>query len=679
MKILRLSVLALLLSGTYAFVVQAESRPQGGHAVAQEIPPAILVVDGSGSMWGRIAGEAKISIVKKVLPKTFSALPQGARLGIMAYGHRRKSNCRDIELLTPVQPPGPRQVRAISRLLPRGKTPITGALSRAARKLDIKRAPARIILLSDGTENCRRDPCAMAKKLVRQARDLQIHVVALGLQPGEAAKLQCLARAGGGLFRQVQDAAGLEMALRTVFAALAPQKIKERPQAAAEKKKSEPVKQPPELRLSARLAPDSAPLADGVVWYVGPLRAPREALRRHTEAAPVLKLAPGDYYVEANYGHARVISQVSVKPHGPTDVSLVLNAATLEIASGLGSGASGQEGGAVFAGDGHLILTLERRFADGRIEEIDQRTDAGARYRLAAGTYLVRLQIGRARSQAEISLAPGEVKHLRLDPQVARLRLSAHPAKAAPPLTDVSYQIFRRMKGQASAKPHLLSVARSAEKMPVFYLDPGRYLVVARAGQAEARQEVTLSGGGDKSMQISVPSARLSLRVHLNGRPLPEGLLHTSIHALGERDGGRETRTSGKVFVQSHATRPIFRLPAGRYRVVLRAGRVNVTASRTITLRPGDDQDLAFDLRSATLQPVLRRKIGSVPLRHVFWQVLDETGRELFFTTEPIPRFLLAPGRYLIRAEHNGRMTEKSAIVSEGDKKRLDILPRDRG
>ena len=63
---------------------------------------AILILDGSGSMWGQIDEEAKITIAKRVLAKLLDDLPAERRLGLIAYGHNRKGDCTDIEELAAV-------------------------------------------------------------------------------------------------------------------------------------------------------------------------------------------------------------------------------------------------------------------------------------------------------------------------------------------------------------------------------------------------------------------------------------------------------------------------------------------------------------------------------------------------------------------------------------------------
>ena len=65
---------------------------------------AIIVFDGSGSMWGQIAGKSKIEIARETLSRVVDTLPKDLNLGLVAYGHNRKGDCRDIETLVNVGP-----------------------------------------------------------------------------------------------------------------------------------------------------------------------------------------------------------------------------------------------------------------------------------------------------------------------------------------------------------------------------------------------------------------------------------------------------------------------------------------------------------------------------------------------------------------------------------------------
>ena len=61
-------------------------------------PQTMLVLDASGSMWGQIGGQPKITIARQAIGAMLDDW-SGGDLGLMAYGHRRKGDCADIEVL----------------------------------------------------------------------------------------------------------------------------------------------------------------------------------------------------------------------------------------------------------------------------------------------------------------------------------------------------------------------------------------------------------------------------------------------------------------------------------------------------------------------------------------------------------------------------------------------------
>ncbi|HBZ44515.1 MAG TPA: hypothetical protein DEO85_10765 [Maritimibacter sp.] len=68
-------------------------------AQVQERVNAILVLVGSGSMWGQIDGVNKIVIARDMVGDLLATLPGDQALGLMAYWHPAKGDCGDIERL----------------------------------------------------------------------------------------------------------------------------------------------------------------------------------------------------------------------------------------------------------------------------------------------------------------------------------------------------------------------------------------------------------------------------------------------------------------------------------------------------------------------------------------------------------------------------------------------------
>lgn len=198
-----------LLSSTLALGAQERS----GSAT-------ILVLDASGSMWAQLPeGRSRIEVARDVLDDFLGARPAAAPLGIVAYGHRRKGDCTDIDVIAPVGPPDNALAAHLRALSPKGKTPVADALRLAAAQIPPHAEEADIVLITDGLETCGGDPCAVAAELARSGILLRAHVVGFGLSEGEVAQIACIADATGGEVLATQS--GVELAealLRTATA-----------------------------------------------------------------------------------------------------------------------------------------------------------------------------------------------------------------------------------------------------------------------------------------------------------------------------------------------------------------------------------------------------------------------------------------------------------------------------
>jgi len=189
--------------------------PLSSPAAASDDHAAImLVLDASGSMRGRIEGQTKMSIAKKTVEDVLAGFPPANRIGLMAYGHRRTGDCGDIEtIVAPAQAMAPSVVEAVNAMRPRGKTPLTDAVRRAAGGLRFQSDPATVIVVTDGVESCGGDPCALARELEADGIEFTAHVVGFGLSDDQGAAVSCIADNTGGMYMAAEDAEGLRTAL----------------------------------------------------------------------------------------------------------------------------------------------------------------------------------------------------------------------------------------------------------------------------------------------------------------------------------------------------------------------------------------------------------------------------------------------------------------------------------
>jgi len=194
-RLILMFILGFLIFGNLFSISKAQSEKT---LSASEI---ILILNASGSMWGQIEGANKISIAKKVLKDLVSDLPYSAEVGLIAYGHRDKGDCKDIETIVP---PGPLDKALINKkideLNPKGKTPITDSVLTAFDLVRTNENATTVILVSDGIETCSGDPCKAVKEAKEAGINFIMHVVGFDVGDFNVSQLECAAQAGGGLY-----------------------------------------------------------------------------------------------------------------------------------------------------------------------------------------------------------------------------------------------------------------------------------------------------------------------------------------------------------------------------------------------------------------------------------------------------------------------------------------------
>ena len=100
-------------------------------AIGAEKSLIFYILDGSGSMWGRVDGKIKIQAAKEVMTTLLKETSRDIDCGIMVYGHRKKGDCADIEMIVPIGPLDKKAaIQKINQISPKGKTPISASISR---------------------------------------------------------------------------------------------------------------------------------------------------------------------------------------------------------------------------------------------------------------------------------------------------------------------------------------------------------------------------------------------------------------------------------------------------------------------------------------------------------------------------------------------------------------------
>ncbi|MDP2692091.1 MAG: VWA domain-containing protein [bacterium] len=184
---------------------------------ASEPSPIIFIYDTSGSMWGQMEGKTKMDIAVKVLSTTVNKLPENQNVGLVAYGHRKKGDCEDVETLVSMENNSKGKITsALKNIKPLGMTPLAYSAAQVIDGLRKSKKKATIILITDGIESCNGNICDVINKAKKEGIDFKLHIVGFGLKAGETEQLKCAAKVGDGNYFDAADASGLEEALNQV-------------------------------------------------------------------------------------------------------------------------------------------------------------------------------------------------------------------------------------------------------------------------------------------------------------------------------------------------------------------------------------------------------------------------------------------------------------------------------
>ena len=216
-----------LMSGLFAGLFIFSAAPVSSQEKSKSVA---LIIDASGSMRSKLpSGQRRIKAAKAAVSKLVGKLPGDMRLALRAYGHQsptKAKNCKDTQLLTSFQPiNGNRQdiIKQTQGLKAQGYTPISLVLELAAKDLKASEMSAgarSVILVSDGKETCKGDPCAVAKALAAADTSLVIHTIGFAVDVAARYQLQCIARVARGKYFEADStdklAEHMSQAVKTV-------------------------------------------------------------------------------------------------------------------------------------------------------------------------------------------------------------------------------------------------------------------------------------------------------------------------------------------------------------------------------------------------------------------------------------------------------------------------------
>ena len=314
------------------FVVCVFSLP--ARATTANFPEVMIILDGSGSMWGKAGGEAKIEAAKNVLKELVPSLPEEVRLGLTVYGHRWKGRCDDIEVIIPA---GGNDrallLEKVSAINPKGKTPIADSIKLVVNGLKPKENETTIILVSDGLETCNPDPCGVVRELKKTGIKFILHVVGFDVSAQEKEQFSCLAEAGGGVYYSAGNAGDLFSAFQSMQREVVKKVEVEKARTTRKKAKTGLGK----LRVTY---PPGGEKSLAYIRIVRKIDHKTLKTAENPKADSIHPLPAGEYdvnlgYANANYKKPSEIGPISVTINGGETTDLQLGALVFNVSDGL--------------------------------------------------------------------------------------------------------------------------------------------------------------------------------------------------------------------------------------------------------------------------------------------------------------------------------------------------------
>lgn len=439
---------------------------------------SIIVLDGSGSMWGQIGGRPKLEIAREALGEVLNSIPAETELGLMAYGHREKGSCEDIEMMVP---PAAGTAAAIAdaagsmRFL--GKTPLSEAVRRAAAELRSTEEKATVILITDGIETCNADPCALGRELEASGVDFTAHVVGFGLTQDEGRQVACLAENTGGRYIEAKDARTLVDALQSTVA-------EAQPVAAPEPAPPEPTPAPTPQVVEFNLAPVVRLAADGpaeavdfpgsVEVYTRTADGSRGEMVAQQYGLRPMSVDPGSYVLVVDQDEVMAETEVTVTADATAQPELVLNAGYLTLRPVTEAGGDVVDGSSV---------TL--RSSDREVFHYGEATRL-----LPAGAYDYVVAIGNGTIQGQVTVEAG--KSVTQDAVVAVGVAVINTFYVPGMAMEDSGQWIEIFAAKTALDGSRKSINGGYGTGLEFTLPPGDYLAYARKDEAEAELPFTV-------------------------------------------------------------------------------------------------------------------------------------------------------------------------------------------
>ena len=375
---------------------------------------------------------------------------------------------------------------------------------------------------------------------------------------------------------------------------------------------------------------------------------------------PRLKLKPGKYIVEARLDGMKITEKITVAKAGLTRATLNFDAGTVKIH------AYADRGSKALSNVFYTIYSQSGK-SDGRDKVVAITSQPDPEYTLPAGNYNIVVQHGGTRSERVINIVAGKTSKVDIVMYSGELVLNALQPATGKTINGAYYFIYEDDPETPSGRRE---VARSAAHKPDFRLPAGTYHILVKWGLAEKEMRGTVRAGKRQTLSIPMQSGTLMLDARIRGKGDGDDYPISYSVFMKPAGGGRP-----KLIAKTSRTSPQLNLDAGDYMISAHYGSANATIEKDVHIGSGQTRTVTIDIPAAILALKFKLKGEKNYSRDVFWTITAPNGDAIWATGKSAPRTPISPGKYIVIAEHRGKLYRKPLNLRAGEVKNVIVTP----
>lgn len=214
-------------------------------------------------------------------------------------------------------------------------------------------------------------------------------------------------------------------------------------------------------------------------------------------------------------------------------------------------------------------------------------------------------------------------------------------------------------------------VAESSEPAPVFFLNPGGYIIHVAYGFATSAQRIQM-GPVSRRQAFDVPAGALRLAADVDDKPIPAQKLTFDIFEGSFLQG----RTSSQPYYRGAAAGDVVLLPEGTYHVVSTYGDANAVVRADVIVQPGKLTDATVHHRAAQISLKLVKVARGEAQADTQWTVITPGGDTIKESIGAFPTFVLSEGDYSVIARREGKNFSRDIKVEAGKNQEVEVLAK---